>query len=168
MVFVATDAIPPGFADIQVPGVEWVSTHTQEEILDALAEKGEASARELAEELDVTKETVRRTLKDVDGVDRRKGIGAFGADLYGILAEDIDVLRSGDVDLVPEEIANEDVIGSSTWSLAIRAPTMPAAAGHARSSSPSRSTPPETTERSEDQHGIGSFNGGDPASHGFD
>jgi hypothetical protein len=122
IVFVRTSAMPPGFADIQVPGVKWATTDTQEEIVDELRDRESATAKELAEATGASKEWVAETLSRLaegDIVDCREGAGKWGADLYSTLAN-VGLAGVG-VDLEGEHswITNSNVWGSYTWSLAI-------------------------------------------------
>ena len=121
IVFVRTDAAPTGFVDLTVPGVEWLPTDDQQAIVDALRTQRDATAGELAEAADVSKEHVRKTLRrlrDRGVVDVRKGAGDHGAHLYRALGG----LGSGEcVDLDPQT-ANDRVWDSYTWSLAIDEP----------------------------------------------
>ncbi|MFC6837534.1 hypothetical protein [Halomarina ordinaria] len=123
-VFVHTSAVPAGFADCRVSGVEWVATDVQQTIIEALRSRQSATARELAEATDVSKRHVAKTLSrllDDDLVSCRKGEGAYGADVFH--AEDAPT--SGVVDLGAEEIANSAVWGSNTWSFVIEAVEAP-------------------------------------------
>ena len=132
VVFVRTDAIPPGFADVQVPGVEWVASEKQAAITRALAERPSATAKELAEETGASKPHVAQTLRrfvERGVVDCREGAGGHGAHVYRAAAG---VPPQGIVDTeaaagVTETIANGDVYDSYTWSLAIRSLQTPAA-----------------------------------------
>ncbi|SEP23224.1 hypothetical protein SAMN04487948_12438 [Halogranum amylolyticum] len=117
-VFVHSSAMPAGFADYQVAGVEWVATDAQRAIIKALREQESATARELAAATDVSKRHVAKTLSrllDEERVTCREDVGDHGADVFS--AEDGPM--SGLVDLTPEEIANNSVWGSNTWSFAI-------------------------------------------------
>jgi DNA-binding transcriptional ArsR family regulator len=116
-VFVRTDAIPEGFADLQVPGVEWVATDTQRRIIKELRQRTDATARDLAEATDVSKRQVAKTLArllDTGSVECREGVGKYGADVYSTAGT-----PSGIVDLGDEEITNESVWESYTWSFAM-------------------------------------------------
>ena len=116
-VFVRTDAIPAGFADLQVPGVEWVATDTQRRVIEELRERTEATARELAEGTGVSKRHVAKTLArllDSGSVECRNGVGAYGADVYSTGGPPTSV-----VDLGSDEIANDAVWDTYTWSFAI-------------------------------------------------
>lgn len=116
-VFVRTDATPPGFADLQVPGVEWVATDMQRRIIEELRQRTGATARNLAGATDVSKRHVAKTLAHLlngGSVECREGVGKYGADVYNS-----DAAPSGVVDLGSEEIANGGVWGSYTWSFVI-------------------------------------------------
>ena len=121
IVFVRTIAAPAGFLDLTVPGVEWLPTDAQQEIVETLHNQRKATARELAEAVDVSKEHVRKTLRrlsDTGVVDVHEGAGDHGAHLYRALAG----LGSGEtVDLTPET-TNDPVWSTYTWSLAIDEP----------------------------------------------
>jgi hypothetical protein len=126
LVFVRTDAAPPGFLDMQVPGVEWVATDTQREIIEALRDRTSATTRELAEAVECSKEHARQTLKRLrenDVLSVRENAGDHGAHLYKVLAGR-DSPASGKVDLSPpaesgEETTNDPVYSYYTWSLAV-------------------------------------------------
>ncbi|QOS10430.1 uncharacterized protein HfgLR_01385 [Haloferax gibbonsii] len=116
-VFVRTDAIPEGFADLQVPGVEWVATDTQRRIIEELRQRTNATARDLAEATDVSKRHVAKTLArllDDGSVECREGVGEYGADVYSA-----DTAPPGVVDLGSDEITNSSVWDTYTWSFAI-------------------------------------------------
>lgn len=139
-VFVRTDAMPPGFADVQVPGVVWTYSGKQDRIVTELREASRPlSARELADRADCSKEHVRKTLKRLlpDEDDDRRGAvqayeraGEHGATLY----TDDGAPNSGVVDL--DDIANDPVWGSYTWSLAIRDPLLDNSAAEADGEGP--------------------------------
>ncbi|MXV62057.1 hypothetical protein GS429_08285 [Natronorubrum sp. JWXQ-INN-674] len=124
-VFVRTDAMPPGFADVQTPGVEWVFTDLQEEIVEELrSSKRSKSAREIAESVGCSKEHVRQTLERLSdnefgepAVHVSEGVGSHGATLYS----ESGTPSSGFVDL--QESPTTPYGDSSRWSLAIRDPT---------------------------------------------
>jgi hypothetical protein len=115
VVFVHTDAAPAGFVDHETPGVEWLPTDLQREIIDTLAARPSATTRELADAVGCSKEHVRETLARLEGedmVERRPGAGDHGADTY----------RTGDADpaLVDlGETANGPLCDSSRWSLVV-------------------------------------------------
>ena len=114
-VYVHTDAAPEGFVDYETPGVEWLATDLQRDVIDALTERADATAREIAEAVDCSKEHVRETLgrlEEQDLVDREEGAGAYGADVYRD-----DGAEPREVDL--GEIANGRLMDLSRWSLAI-------------------------------------------------
>jgi hypothetical protein len=123
-VFVRTDAMPTGFADVQVSGVEWVYTQTQRELVEELREAtGTVTAREVADEVDCSKEHVRTTfarLQERDLLQAFEGGGPNGATLYA----DDGTPNAGMVDVQPST-TNNDVWGSYTASLAIQDPVTP-------------------------------------------
>jgi hypothetical protein len=125
-VFVRTDAMPPGFADVQVPGVFWTFAPKQRDVVEALRELDEpASAYRLADEAGVSKQHAYETLERLveDGhVDALEGVGDHGATLYA----DAGVPNTGVVDLEDEEAAVSPAATygtTRTWLLAIRDPT---------------------------------------------
>jgi len=119
VVFVHTDATPPGFADLQVPGVEWLATDLQREIIDELVTRPSATARDLADAVDCSKEHVRETLATLaeEGlVRRRRATGDHGADVY---REDGADTALADLGLGTPQTTNDPLQGPSRWSLAI-------------------------------------------------
>jgi len=134
IVFVRTDAAPPGFLDMQVPGVEWLATDTQGDIIDELRQRSSATTREIAESVGCSKEHARDTLgrlHDRDIVDVHENAGDHGAHLYRVLAgidgptrpsEHVD-LSPNSVDADGDETANDCVCMYNTWSLAISSVT---------------------------------------------
>jgi hypothetical protein len=156
LVFVRTDAMPPGYADLQVPGVEWVPTDLQAEIIDTLAARPAATAAEVADAVDCTKEHVRETLVELherDVVDVREGAGDHGAHLYRALAG-VDV--GAGVALEGDQTTNDDVWCSYTWSLAVSPPTTSASVAQ------QASTRPTTADRPEVQAGLTAFGDAPP------
>jgi hypothetical protein len=154
--FLRTNAAPPGLVDLQVPGAEWVATDLQEAIVDELRERPAAPTREIADAVDCSKEHVRETLgrlEDAGVVDRHRGAGDHGADLYGLLVDEADSV----VNLADQgETANTHVQDYySTWSLAISRPD-PVSRGVDRRS---QETATDTTGS---QVGLATFSGGDP------
>lgn len=119
-VFVRTDASPPGFADVQVPGVEWTYTDLQREIIDELrSDVGASTAREIADAVDCSKEHVRQTLHRLENqevVQAVRSEGANGATLYA----DDGTPTSGFVDVDESPTASYET--TNRWSLAIREP----------------------------------------------
>ncbi|WP_340098282.1 winged helix-turn-helix transcriptional regulator [Salinibaculum salinum] len=116
-VYVHTDAVPTGFADFQVGGVEWLATDTQRAILDALADQPSATTRELADAVGCTKEHVRKTLRrlvDDDRVVRFAGDGDHGADVYRE-----DGVADALLDLGLGKTTNVPLEDTSRWSLAV-------------------------------------------------
>ncbi|WP_232703507.1 hypothetical protein [Halobacterium wangiae] len=124
-VFVRTDAMPRGFADLQVSGIQWTFTDTQREIVEELRDSHSSkSARELADVVGCSKEHVRNTLSrlhDLDAVQALEGQDEHGATLYA----DDGLPTSGVADLSPDT-ANNGVWEFYTASLAIRDPVAPA------------------------------------------
>lgn len=121
LTFVATDAVPADLVDLQVPGVKWLASELQRDIVVALRETPRATTAELADRLECTKEHVRQTLAKLEeqGVtDRRRGTGMFGADEW--LSEANTAID--DVQLRLDEIANRAVYTLYTWQLAIVPP----------------------------------------------
>ena len=122
IVFVRTDAIPPELVDAQVPGVESVPTDLHLEIVSKLRAQTKATAAEIADAVECSKEHVRTTLQDLseDGlVQVTEGAGANGAHLYEMVAES-DAVKSVGVSLsVPPQTTNDRVYNSSTESLAV-------------------------------------------------
>ena len=123
VVYVHTDALPPGFADLQVPGVEWLATDTQRAIVDALAERPTATTRELADAVDCSKEHVRQTLarlRERGLIARRDAAGDHGADVYRDTGADHAL-----ADLGGDVTTNDALEGVNRWSLAVRDPSPP-------------------------------------------
>lgn len=119
-VFVRTDALPTGFADLQVPGVEWVATDLQRGIITELRDRQQATAAELAEAAGASKRHVAKTLSRLQkagDVTVNEGAGSHGATVF----DGEEVTDSSVVDLGVEEITNGTVWGSYTWSFAIYA-----------------------------------------------
>ncbi|PGF16168.1 hypothetical protein CP556_08615 [Natrinema sp. CBA1119] len=123
-VFVRTDAMPTGFADVQTPGVEWVFTDLQEEIVDELRSSDRSrTAKEISEAVGCTKEHVRQTLERLSddefgepAVHVSEGVGSHGATLYS----ESGLPSVGFVDL--QESPTTPYGDSSRWALAIRDP----------------------------------------------
>ncbi|MFB6237537.1 MAG: hypothetical protein ABEH81_04115 [Halopenitus sp.] len=128
-VFVRTDAMPPGFADVQSPGVQWTYSNQQREIVAALRDSTRAlTAREISNAVDCSKRHVQKTLSRLlpDGDDRRGPLQAFeNAGPHGATLYSTDGLpNSGVVDLAGVT-ANDPVWSSYTWSFAIRDADLP-------------------------------------------
>ncbi|WP_380675576.1 hypothetical protein [Salinigranum sp. GCM10025319] len=134
-VFVRTDALPRGFADLQVPGVEWVATDVQRDIITELRDRRQATAAELAEVTGASKRHIAKTLArltDAGKVIANEGAGSHGATVF----TSDEVGGSGIVDLGLADITNSHVWDSYTWSLAIRsAPFMTSSANRCEPSS---------------------------------
>ena len=155
-VFVRTDALPPGFADFQVPGVEWVTTDKQRGIVTELRDRRQATAAEIAEATGTSKRYVAKTLarlKQNGKVTANDGAGAHGATVFS----SDETTASGIVDLGEAEIANSHVWDSYTWSFAI----CPFAADQTpligRGNSAGKRTPPPDSSR---QANIGAYDTG--------
>jgi hypothetical protein len=124
-VFVRTDAMPPGFADVQVPGVAWTYGAKQEAVVEALRESAEPrTARELASTAGCSKKHARETLDrlaEYDDVRAFEGAGAHGATLYADagVAQDRYVDLAGDGDGSPPRTYG----GHYTWQVAICSPS---------------------------------------------
>jgi hypothetical protein len=122
-VFVRTDATPPGFADVQVAGVEWLFRTKQEHVVETMRASAEPrTARQIAAETDVSKRHVHRTLERLaehGTVQAFEGRGTNGATLY---AED-GLPNDGIVDLTDDddEVATGVVLSSYTWGVTVRA-----------------------------------------------
>ncbi|TQQ81836.1 PriCT-2 domain-containing protein [Halonotius roseus] len=120
VVFVRTDAVPDGYLDLTVPGVEWIATDRQREIIGELRRRPTATTREIADATGNSKEHVRQTLErleEADLVECREHAGDHGAHIYRALAG----LGEGDlVELTPT--TNDGVCNSYTWSLAVSRP----------------------------------------------
>jgi len=115
VVYVHTDAAPEGFIDLQVPGVEWIASDLQREIIDELAKRPEATTRELANAVDCDKEHARKTLQrlgDEGLVERDEHTGKHGADVYRDAGGEEAIVDLG-------ETTNEGLKDFSRWSLAV-------------------------------------------------
>ena len=164
-VFVRTDAMPAGFADVQAAGVEWLYETKQEEVVEALRSKDEpTSAYDLAQETDVSKRHVHRTLERLvehGNAQAFDGRGTNGATLYA----DDGVPNTGVVDLTDEdgEVVTDAVLSSYTYSVTVAEVDGAGAGEHdgsTRRTTPSTGIyrwmdPPDDTE-----------SGGDPPTHG--
>jgi hypothetical protein len=121
-VYVETDAMPPGFADVQVPGTLQTWTTKQSAVLEALRDADRSlSARDLAEQADVSKPHAYETLEraaEFDVVDAIPGAGDHGATLYA----DDGTPTAGMVDLEADIVCDHVRDPTYTWSLAIRDP----------------------------------------------
>ena len=112
--------MPVGFADPRVPDVRWVATDLQRKIAAEVDRQGTASTAAVDDAVGCIKEHVRRTLRRLErwGTVRcREAAGDHGADVYRLISGET---PSGVVDFgEAPKIANWDVWGSYTWSLAI-------------------------------------------------
>ena len=114
-VFVHTSAAPAGFVDLEVPGVEWLASDLQREIIGELTERPGASTREIADAVDCTKEHVRKTLarlEEKDLVERDGGAGEHGADVFHDTGADSTLVDLG-------ETTNGRLLVSNRWSLVV-------------------------------------------------
>ena len=115
-VYVDTNAAPSGFVDIETPGVEWLATDLQREIIDELSSRVNATAKALADAVECTKEHVRKTLRrleDAELVTRRESSGEDGADLYQENGAGTSLVDLGGT-------TNNALKDSNRWSLAVR------------------------------------------------
>jgi len=114
-VYVHTDAAPTGFVDVETPGVEWLATDLQRSIIDTLTEREEATAREIADAVDCSKEHVRDTLKKLEDrelIERKAGEGYNGADVFADEGATHDITET-------DSTANDRLLDFNRWSLAI-------------------------------------------------
>lgn len=146
-VFVRTDALPVGFADVQVPGVEWVFADKQQGIVEVLRDADQPlSAQTIATRADCSREHVRQTLErlrreDHDqeaAVQRFEHAGDYGATLYAAtgLPNAGVVNLAHDLDGAPTTTYR----GSYTWALAIHDPDEREDAGDTPATAARRST----------------------------
>jgi hypothetical protein len=122
VVYVRTDAMPPGFADEQVPGVAWAFGEKQAEIVEYLRDNLGSTAREIAEATDASKRHVQKTLKrlvDEDLVTVREAAATHGASVFG----DCDANPDGVVDISAAEITKSDIWSSCMWEFAVSEPS---------------------------------------------
>lgn len=117
-VFVRTDAIPDGFADVKVPGVTWTTTETQRAIIEYIQQAGRATAKEIKGAVGCSKRHAAKTLQRLaeDGtVSAREKAGENGATLF----YDRNASSDGTADL---RIANRGVWDTYTWAFAVDPP----------------------------------------------
>jgi len=122
VVYVRTDAMPPGFADEQVPGVAWAFGDKQAEIVEYLRDNPGSTAREIAEETGASKRHVQKTLKrlaDEDLVTVREAAAKHGASVFG----DCNANSDGVVDISAAKIAKSDIWDSCMWEFAVSEPS---------------------------------------------
>jgi hypothetical protein len=122
VVYVRTDAMPPGFADEQVPGVAWAFGEKQAEIVEHLRDNPGSTACEVAEETGASKRHVQKTLKrlvDEDLVTVREAAAKHGASVFG----DCDANPDGVIDISAAEIANSDIWDYCMWEFAVSEPS---------------------------------------------
>jgi len=122
VVYVRTDAMPPGFADEQVPGIAWTFGEKQADIVEYLRDNPNPTAREVADETGASKRHVQKTLKrlhDEDLVTVREAAAKHGADVY----EDVQVDGDGVVELDGLEPRTLTYGDSSMGEFAVSAPS---------------------------------------------
>jgi hypothetical protein len=131
VVFVATDATPPGFVDYQVPGVLWLArpSEKQRALVEHLRENQDTTAREAQQAVAEQFESgcskqhaheVFRSLVEQGKATVTKGSGAYGADEFDWLGSGITAGSDfASVDLDPDEIISSGVWDSHTWRLTI-------------------------------------------------
>ncbi|EJN59707.1 hypothetical protein [Halogranum rubrum] len=152
VVFVRTDAFPEGFVDLKVSGVEWIATDKQRRVVEALRERRNATAKEIAEATGVSKRHVANTLwrlLDAGSVECRENAGKYGADVFGA-----DTAPSSIVSLGSDEITNGPVWDTYTWAFAMLPP------GHRLSQAVRRSdgdVPVEEIAGSDNQLLLGTY-----------
>ena len=131
VVFVATDATPPGFADYHVPGVLWLArpSQKQRDLVEHLRENTGTTAKAAAEAVGCSKEHARqafRALVEQGKVTVAKRSGEHGADVFdwtgGLGPSSGRGPAFADVSLTPKEITNSRVWGAYTYELAVSPP----------------------------------------------
>jgi hypothetical protein len=137
--------MPPGFADVQVPGVTWTFGQKQERIVEVLRESETfLSAREIAAEVDCSKRHVQQTL-DRDAIAEHVQVisdGPHGATLYA----DAGVPNTGVVELGSDHELR-GMGDNSTAQFAIRDPDVVETA-ESTQTEPSSTTTPTSEEPS--------------------
>jgi hypothetical protein len=116
-VYLDTNAAPAGLVDHETPGVEWVATDLQRDIIGELTERRHATTADLADAVDCSKEHTRETLQRLaDGddatVSRHRGVGENGADVYRGASADDAIVALG-------ATTNDALKDTNRWSLAI-------------------------------------------------
>ena len=165
VVFVATDATPPGLVDVEVPGVLWLArpNQKQRELVEHLRANPSSTAREASDVVDCSKEHARQVfaaLVEQDKATVHDGEGDHGADVYRWLSgASASATPFASVDLTPEDFdadtANSDVWSTYTWQLAIS----PGDPGSALADTPSS---PERPSSLDAQTSITTFDRGGP------
>ncbi|MFB6299134.1 MAG: helix-turn-helix transcriptional regulator [Halobacteriales archaeon] len=123
-VYVRTDAMPAGFADVQVPGVVWTYSAKEERVIETLRKASTyLTSRQISDQTGVSKRHVHRILKNLvehGVVEAIEGVGPNGATIY----TDDETPKTGIVDLTNEdgEIVTSSVWASYTWSVSIQPP----------------------------------------------
>lgn len=130
VVFVRSSALPEEYVGLKTPGAAWFASDRQARLVKTLQQREYATAAELADAADVSKEHVRATLKrlvaaDAEFVECREEAGEHGAHLSRGLAGF--GTEPAVVDTTSEEPANGGVWETSTWALVVSAGyTLPA------------------------------------------
>jgi hypothetical protein len=140
VVYVRTNAMPTGFADVQVGGVEWAATQKQAEVIQSLKSDEWITAKEIASEIDSTKRHVLktlRTLRERNILDCRKGEGAYGADLYRAIAG----VTTTHLTEIGPSITQDCEMNGSMWNLVIRDADAVTEATYGKSPEPDTLTP---------------------------
>lgn len=121
-VFVRTDAMPPGFADVQVPGVVWAYGDKQRALAAYLRDQtSSVSAKDAADVVGCSKRHALKTLRrwaDDGVVQALPGEGAHGATLYSESG-----LPTAGVADFDGETTNSHVQDSNTFQFVVCEPT---------------------------------------------
>ena len=164
VVFVATDATPPGLVDVEVPGVLWLArpNQKQRQLIEYLRANPSSTAREASDAVDCSKEHARQVfaaLVEQGKATVTEGGGDHGADVYRWLSgASASATPFATVDLAPKDLntdtANSHVWSSYTWQLAIpsETPTL---------TTPDTPSSPGQSSRRGAQTSLGGFDGAD-------
>jgi len=165
VVFVATDATPPGLVDVEVPGVLWLARPNQKQraLVEHLRANPSSTAREASDAVDCSKEHARQVfaaLVEQDKATVTDGEGDHGADVYRWLSgASASATPFATVDLAPEDVdaetTNLHVWSSYTWQLAVSPDELGSTTLDPPSSSEQHSPPDAQTA-------LGAFGGVDP------
>jgi hypothetical protein len=164
VVFVATDATPPGLVDVEVPGVLWLArpNQKQRQLIEYLRANPSSTAREASDAVDCSKEHARQVfaaLVEQGKATVTEAAGDHGADVYRWLSgASASATPFATVDLAPKELdadtAHSHVWSSYTWQLAIPSETP-------TSTTPDTPSPPGQPSRGAAQTSLGGFDGVD-------
>lgn len=122
VVYVATDATPEGFIDAKVPGVTWLPSQDQRDRIEYVAENPGATAKEIADETDCSKQAAWDTLTtafEKGLVERTPGVGPYGADIY--YPAEFNPYGSLDLGSDLDETVSDRVLKYHTWSVTVQA-----------------------------------------------